>query len=208
MSTSQLPSRVSKILELFDDREEFNRLARRRDNFRVMIEHVLLQEDDCRLIVETGTAWCKDNWEWQGQSTLVWDWLIEQDHFVQARSIDVNPEAEKICEAQTKHIEYVTKDSVQALHYYSYCRDGIDPSRIALLYLDSFDWTEQANMDAAFHAMAELAAIYAVLPLGCMIVCDDRHGDMKGKHWLVEQFFVKLGIEPVFKNHQIGWIKE
>jgi hypothetical protein len=40
-----------------------------------------------------------------------------------------------------------------------------------------------------------------------MIVVDDRHTEEMGKHFLVDQFFQRLNLEPVFKSYQIGWIK-
>lgn len=193
------------ILERFDADPRFSRLSRRRNNFRMMVEHVLKFSDTHELahIIETGSAWDLDNWEGQGQSTLIWDWLIENctDRGIHAYSIDITPASVENSQKQTSHVEYRCADSVITLNV-------ADVSHCGLLYLDSYDWTSEKNLESSFHHMAELATVWAKLPKGCMIVVDDRHGDMKGKHWMVEAFLSEyLKIKPVFRNHQIGWIK-
>ncbi len=166
-----------------------------------MIEHLLNSDKGC--IIETGTAWDKDNWEGQGQSTLIWDWICGRTKH-EAYSIDLNPEAAKHALDHTMNVELITGDSVKTL---SSMADRILENCV-LLYLDSYDWSPEANLDSAFHHMAELTCVWSKLPAGCMIVVDDRHGDMKGKHFMVELFMDKLGIKPVFKDYQIGWVKE
>lgn len=191
----------SPTLERFEMNDKFARLGVRRHTFYKMVAHLERQEKG--LIIETGTAWDKDNWEGQGQSTLIWDWACTELPKFNTISIDMNPEAAKMAGEFTKHVTYITNDSVIELnqtepHVLGICR---------LLYLDSFDWTPEGNLDSAFHHMAELAAVWRHLPSGCMVVVDDRHGNMKGKHFMVEAFMDKLGIEPVFRDYQIGWVK-
>ncbi len=199
------------ILNKFDENPLFKRLGRRGQNFRKMVEHVDYHVNVTRpegrqlFIIETGTAWCKDNWEYQGQSTLIWDWLCaQQNETLSCISIDLLQEHIDIAKAQTKYIQYKVGDSVKTL-------SQIDKNILQstyLLYLDSFDWQESINMQSAFHHIIELVAVYSSLPSGCMIAVDDRHGDGQGKHWFVEAFMTHIGLEPVFKNHQIGWVKE
>lgn len=198
------------ILERFDQDERFKRLARRRSNFRAMVGHVYnkYREHGAVGIIETGSAWDTGNWEGQGQSTLIWDWLIEQvggsNAQIDCTSIDVRQESVDNSKAQTKFVEYICGDAVAEIAKLN----SAHFTNVFLLYLDSYDWTPQLNIESAFHHMAELTACYRLLPPGCMVVVDDRHGDEQGKHFMVEAFFSHyLKLNPVFKNHQIGFIK-
>lgn len=194
------------ILEQFDADPRFKGLARRRNNFRQMIEHAesfSAEHGTCQ-ILETGTAWDQNNWDGQGQSTIVWDWLAKLDPGVKVTSIDIRPESTETARKQTTHVDYITGDSVLSINELP---EGFFKS-VGLLYLDSFDWAEQINLESSFHHMAELASCWRLLPSGCLVAVDDRHGDGKGKHWLVEAYMQHyLKLEPVFRNHQVGWIK-
>jgi hypothetical protein len=177
----------------------YERLGRRGPNFKAMCEHAKRRGG---YIVETGVAWDKDNFEGQGQSTLIWDWLSETAD-IRVISIDIRPEAIATAQAQTKNIKYMCGDSIKTL-------SGLDDEikdNISVLYLDSYDWTEELNLDSALHHLAELTGLWARLKSDTLIVVDDRHGNGRGKHWIVEAYMESLGIDPVFKNCQIGWIK-
>ena len=191
------------ISEKFDQQPWTNRLARRRDNFKIMCEHVwresLRKGPSCH-IVETGTAWDENNFEGQGLSTLVWDWVASEVG-ITVYSIDIRPEASQFAKKHTRKVTYLIGDSISELSKSSFANNT------CLLYLDSYDWTPDLNLESSAHHLMELAAVYSSLPKDCMVVVDDRHGDMKGKHWLVESFMAKVGVPPVFRNHQIGWIK-
>lgn len=66
---------------------------------------------------------------------------------------------------------------------------------------------KEPELDSAFHHFAELATVWRLLPSDCLIMVDDRHSETSGKHFMVQFFMEKLGIEPVYKGHQIGWLK-
>lgn len=189
------------ISKAFNNQPWAAKLARRKNNFEFMCEHMAKVCETLPYLVETGSAWDKGNWDGQGQSTLIWDWLVSELH-INVLSIDITPSSTESAKSQTKHVIYETADSVKTLNEFHW------PEKIGLLYLDSRDWTEQENLDSAFHHMMELTTVWARLPSGCLVVVDDRHGDMRGKHWLVEAFLTSmLKLTPAFKNHQIGWIK-
>lgn len=178
----------------------FKKLGKRSGTFFQMIKH--LETSPGGWIIETGCAWHTGNWGGQGQSTLIWDWVIDQRPDIHCMSIDLSQEHVDTAMSQTKSVNYVCADSVKTLNDLD---DALTDCR--LLYLDSFDWSEALNLESAFHHMAELAACWRHLPAGCMIVVDDRWGHMRGKHWLVEGFMSKLGIKPAFCEYQIGWVK-
>lgn len=187
------------ISEAFNEQPWAQRLGRRGKNFHQMLKHI--ENIPNALVIETGTAWDKDNFEGQGQSTLIWDWACSLKSDLTVISIDIRQEGIDVAKQQTKHVKYICGDSVSTLNSLS------EKGAVSLLYLDSFDWSKEMNFISSFHHMQELATVWAHLPKGCMIAVDDRHGEAKGKHWMVEAYMMQLGYEPVFKNHQIGWIK-
>jgi hypothetical protein len=152
------------------------------------------------LIVETGTARERNNWRGDGQSTLLWDWLIGKVGG-EAHSADINPEAVEIASAQAPRVNCVCADSQRFLRDFDRARE------IDLLYLDAYDWGEsrRANTLSELHHVGELAAIYERLSPGCLVAVDDCHGVDRGKHVLVQEFFRRLGIEPIFLGYVTIW---
>lgn len=191
----------SPTLERFELNCDFAKLGKRRHTFYKMVDHLEKASDG--LIIETGTAWDEHNWEGQGQSTLIWDWACKELNKHSVVSIDLQSAAKVLMSKKTEKVEYITADSVTTLNEMS---DSVI-NKCRLLYLDSFDWSEEANLDSAFHHIAELACVWSRLPKGCLIVVDDRHANMAGKHFLVEAFMEKLGVKPYFSSYQIGWLK-
>jgi hypothetical protein len=196
-----------RILEKFQAEPFFKRLNQRQDGFSKIIAHLEKQMHQAE-ILETGTLRITDNFEGDGQSTFIWNWFARQfeeemAYFPTIRSVDIDIEAVKKSVETNPLVKVYHMDSVKylnQLHKNDLCNLG-------LLYLDSFDWHPDINLDSAFHHIAELTAVWSKLPSDCMIVVDDRHSDIAGKHLMVEYFMEKLGIEPAFKGYQIGWIK-
>ena len=154
------------------------------------------------LIVETGTARERDNWVGDGQSTLVWDWLLGVVGG-QAYSVDVDPKAVETARTQVRHVTCICEDSQKFL------RNFPDAPQIDLLYLDAYDWgfSRRQNVLSELHHVGELAAIYERLPAGCLVAVDDCHGIDQGKHVLVQEFFNRLGVEPVQRGYITIWRK-
>jgi hypothetical protein len=180
---------------------QFHRLGPRAEGFLKAFEH--LNQFSKGLIVETGTVRIEDNWEGDGQSTLLWDWYLSRNPLFNAISIDNDPVTVSRAIGMVSNVTVLEFDSVKALS----ALPRTTASKIVLLYLDSFNWSFELHLDSSFHHLAELAAIYASLPGGCMIMVDDRHTEKMGKHFMVEMFFRKLGIDPCYKGYQIAWIK-
>jgi hypothetical protein len=149
-------------------------------------------------IVETGCARQADNWSGDGQSTLVWDWLLEQVGGT-GLTMDINPANCAVAAAQVERFKVACIDSVVGL------RTMVEPDKIDLLYLDSYDLTE--TIDSPLHHLAELAAVYAGLPSGCLIAIDDCVDEQHGKHRFVRDFLSRLGVEPVLRSYVTVWRK-
>jgi len=193
---------MSEILsEKFMSLPEYKRLQHRQMGFLFMLEH--LDQHDGGLIIETGTARAKDAWEGDGQSTLIWDWVISEKPGYKAISLDISAESCKAAREQVKKVNVVETESLSFLNKMS--EDDLKDLR--LLYLDSFDWSEELHLKSSFHHFCELASVWRLLPSGCMIAVDDRHSEEMGKHMMVMFFMQKLGIPVAFKYYQIGWIK-
>lgn len=189
------------ISEQFDNEENFKRLGRRGPNFKLMCEHAARRPNS--YVIETGTAWDKDNWEGQGQSTRVWAWLGYQAGSLSIHSIDIRPEASEYAKPYCPHVNFHIGESLKVLNQIP----DTFIENTSVLYLDSMDWTAELNLQSAMHHLAELCCVWRRLPDGCLIVVDDRHGNGQGKHWLVEAYFDAIGLKPLFKNCQIGWVK-
>lgn len=193
------------ISEEFKKQDWYPRLRRRGPSFDIMVTHAMhfLKTHGLCTIIETGCARNEDNWEGDGHSTYIWDWLVKKDERFKAHSIDIQQDSIDISKKKTTNVIYHLGDSVKTLM-------DMPKGEIitcGLLYLDSFDWAPNINMESSFHHMMELAAVWRDLPPGCLVAVDDRKGDMQGKHWMVGLFMEHIGLKPIFRNVQIGWIK-
>lgn len=192
---------MNTIKQAFQEADFYPALDVRGPTFAHMIDH-LEQHTHLNHLIETGTARIQGNWGGDGQSTLIWDWLADRLP-ISVTSIDICETGVNIAKSQVKNIKFIVGDSIEALA--SYPPENL--SRVGLLYLDSYDWSPETNMESAFHHMAELATVWAHLPSGCMIAVDDCHSQFKGKHIMVYMFMNKMGIKPHFVGYQVGWIK-
>jgi len=149
-------------------------------------------------IVETGCARQLGNWEGDGLSTVLWDWIITR---AGGRSVTYEINHLNILEGRkmVSKAEIVQCDSVVGL------RTTQDQDKIDLLYLDSYDLTD--GIESPLHHLAELASIYAALPSGCLIAIDDCIDEQHGKHRFVRDFLSRLGVEPVLRSYITVWRK-
>lgn len=180
----------------------FERLGARRETFELVTGR-LLNSMEHTFIVETGSAWDTDNWEGQGQSTLIWSAIAKANEKVSVFSFDISEKAIQTAKSQVENVSFFLGDSVGMLSRLP----NIVVSRIGLLYLDSFDWHESLNLESAHHHFCEFAAVYSGLPAGALIMVDDCHGQLAGKHWMIDFFFRKINIEPVMRGYQTVWVK-
>jgi len=150
-------------------------------------------------IVETGCLRQIGNWAGDGQSTVVWDWLVKQ-HGGYGHSYDISPESVAAARSSVSTMQVHQQDSVEALAGFA------SASTIDLLYLDSYDWTAQSDASAQHHRK-ELEAIYDRLRPGCLIAVDDCMGKSEGKHALVLPWLAERGVEPIVTGYVYVWRK-
>jgi hypothetical protein len=161
-------------------------------------------------IVETGCARIENNYAGDGQSSLLFDKYINEygGEFI---TIDLSSHSVENCKKQMicPRTAVIEHDSV------SYLQDlngklKTENKQIDFLYLDSFDWTPELQVESATHHLKELEAIWDSIKKGALVGVDDnwKIGETRvGKGWLVLEYFEKLGIKPVFDKYQIFWIK-
>lgn len=176
----------------------YHKLGTRQDTFKYMVEY--LDKIDSPTIVETGTARTENNWEWDGQSTLIWDKVVRH-RGGEAWSIDLNPESIETAKSQTTFVNYIVGDSVTSLYQLSNTIPDID-----LLYLDSFDLDWNNPHPSSLHHLKELVCIFHRVKKGGLIAVDDNDRG-KGKGTYVADFLKNLRCDMVFDSYQIGFIK-
>jgi hypothetical protein len=149
-------------------------------------------------IAETGCARMTDNWGGDGQSTLVWDWLLGELGGT-GISMDISRENALHAAAQVEHMNVANVDSVIGL------RTLVQPGRLDLLYLDSYDLTD--GIESPTHHLAELTSVYPLLSSGCLIAVDDCVSEQHGKHRFVRDWLSRLGVEPLVRSYVTVWVK-
>lgn len=163
-------------------------------------------------IVETGCARVPDNWDGDGQSSLLFDDYIDEfgGEFM---TVDISPESTKYCSSRIKcsRSTVVTSDSIQFLYGLNNHLQQ-DNKKINVLYLDSFDAPkddEAVLNQSAGHHLYELCAIIPSLKSGCLIGVDDNWlvngNQLEGKGKYIYDFFKRVGLSPVFAAYQIFW---
>ena len=149
-------------------------------------------------IVETGCVRAKDNWHGDGQSTVVWDWVISEVSG-SATSIDLDPQACETALRLAPGAKVICGDSVENLMYLT------DKSEIDFLYLDSMDCDGTGR--SALHHLDELAICWDHLKPGTMIAIDDCLEDGRGKGQMVRPRLDKVGILPILDSYITIWKK-
>lgn len=174
------------------------KLGIRSPTFRAVIREAVHRKVGS--IVETGTMRKVDNWEGDGQSTIIWadyaKWAT-----VSFQTIDIDQEAIELARQTCPNAGCVVGDSITKL--------SNDKNAIDLLYLDSFD-VDMANAGpAAMHCLFEFCAARPRLHPGSIVFVDDSPmgpDGVGGKGAFVFNYFKHLGIMPFTWGYQVAWI--
>ena len=163
-----------------------------------LIAYYLLAKQEPVHIAETGCAREENNWSGDGQSTQIWNWIVERTGG-SIVSFDINPKAVAYAKSVAPLADVQCVDSVIGL------RTLPNPEQLDLLYLDSFDLTD--GIESPTHHLAELTSIYPRLKSGCVIAVDDCKGETHGKHRFVRDWLSILGFDPVQEGYVTIWKK-
>jgi len=175
------------------------KLGIRGPTFRAVIREAVTRQ--VRHIVETGCMRKLDNWEGDGQSTVIWDSYI-QWHTGSFTTIDTDQDAIELVRTTLKNSGSVVSDSVLELS-----KPG---PVIDMLYLDSFD-VDMANAGpAAMHCLFEFCAARPRLRPGSIVFIDDSPMgpgfEVGGKGAFVAKWFKQIDVAPFTFGYQIAWI--
>jgi predicted O-methyltransferase YrrM len=170
----------------------WDRLGKRHAAFSAIAE---LLPDGCR-IVETGTVRMIDNWEGDGQSTIVWDTLATE-RAGSVITIDIDPIGAQL-------VEQLGLQSTTAI-----VGDSLDviptlTGHVDFLYLDSFDVNFEDPTPAAAHHLAELTAALDLLRPGSIVAVDDNL-DGVGKGSEVAWFLEGHGAPEIVSGYVRAW---
>jgi hypothetical protein len=171
--------------------------SQRWEGFCYIVRDLLKREHP--VIVETGTLRQPGNWRGDGQSTRIWQWIMEHKKGI-AVSVDIESSACDLARRECPAVHVYCADSPTFLR-------GFLPFAVDLLYLDSREWGPGAEIQSCMHQIAELSAIYERLPSGCLIASDDSHSPDQGKPALTRRLLHMLGIEPVIDGYIVAWKK-
>lgn len=210
------------FLETFDSTWAM-RLGPRRHTFRQLFEFLLARKAQGHFILETGCAREADNWEGDGQSTIMFD-RFAREHGGEVVTVDLDETACAYARGAVSPCTTVHHgDSVRFLHGMAgqLLRAG---RAIDLLYLDSFDLDPSNPAPSALHHLKELCAIAPALGDSTLVVVDDAYHQLRGfrnerdefvlledqgiagKARFVAEYFAQVGIRPLFDGYQCGWV--
>ena len=170
----------------------WDRLGKRHEAFAAIAE---LLPEGCH-IIETGTVRQIDNWEGDGQSTIVWDTLATNLGGT-VTTIDIDPiGAELVAELELQATTAIVGNSLDVIPTLTGHAD--------LLYLDSFDVDFENPLPAAAHHLSELMAALNLLAPGSLVAVDDNQ-DNQGKGSEVAWFLAEHGAVEIVRGYVRVW---
>ena len=149
-------------------------------------------------IVETGCIRDATSWLGDGQSTVLFAWLVARLGGT-ASAVDLDPGA---CRVARRECPNTIVENDDSLRYLMRARlHAVD-----LLWLDSMDYAPPYPLSELHHA-GELAIAYPRLKSGCLIAIDDCHTEDQGKQTFVRAFFERMQIAPIHASYVTIWRK-
>ena len=175
-----------------------DRLAGRADAFEAITSRLVSLGREIT-IVETGCARLEGNWAGDGQSTLVWDALVNDTGGI-VLSVDIDPKAVSLANSLTSDLTRVEcNDSVQWLMHMAVCGLSVD-----FLYLDSYDIDWANPRPSMEHHERELDAAWPMLQPGTIVAVDDNQPNV-GKGYLVGLIAERNNWETVADGYVRAW---
>jgi cytochrome c-type biogenesis protein CcmH/NrfG len=185
------------------------RLCERAETFAKMFEYLDAFNRPV-FIIETGCLRTLDNWEGDGQSTVLFDKYV-QDNGGDVHSVDIDPKATGLCRSLVSKCTQVhTGDSVSFLQKMAR-RESLP--HLDLLYLDSFDLDPARPLASQIHHYRELEAALPMISPRTLVVVDDSPAriaadgmiEPTGKGGLVARYAEEIGATSKFVRWQVGW---
>ena len=199
------------------------RLKARQSSFRKIFEYLDSLNRPC-FIVETGCTRQANNYEGDGQSTVLFDKYAQANPGSLVYTVDLDPKATETCSSLVSgSVKIHTGDSIAFLK-------GLGQApppqfkAIDLLYLDSYDVDFESPHASALHHMKELVAIAPLITPKTLVVIDDsphdgimiissgnsinflRRPKISGKGKYVAEYAESISASLQFSGYQCGWL--
>ena len=144
---------MNNFYKFFDTVKE--KLGIRKTSFTMIFQYLDKLKGPIN-IVETGCLRIKDNFNGDGQSTLLFDkYTMNREGESKVYTVDINPNATKVCKSVvSENVEVNTGDSVKYLVELMK-RLKKENKKVSLFYLDSFDVDWQSSDRSAAHHLKE-----------------------------------------------------
>jgi predicted O-methyltransferase YrrM len=182
-----------------------NRILKNNGRYETFHELLrLMNERNCKVVVEAGTARCGDtNFAGDGGSTIIFGHWAD-DHGVPFYSVD-NCErhieiARAVVEPYYCTTRFILSDSVVFLASFD--------SEIDCLYLDSFDYHEDDPLPPQLHCLKEIQAAYDKLTDRAIVAIDDCNVPGGGKGKLAIQWLLDRGWRLQRNRHQVILVRK
>jgi hypothetical protein len=207
----------------FFDTEASPKLALREKTFRKIFQY-LDTFDGPISIIETGCARSENNWEGDGQSTILFDkYISSRDETSECRTVDVSPKAVSLCKKLVSGRVSIHQDN--SIHYLSVLSKEFRERKksVNFVYLDSFDLNWTHWYPSAIHHLKELLAIIRCFDEKTLLVVDDCPLNVNfvyprentvvmldkpkigGKGRLIAEYATAVGANLEFADYQAGW---
>ena len=187
-----------------------HRLGERIQGFDMMFDY--LSNIQNPVIIETGCARLENNYEGDGQSSILFDRFVEE-HGGEFHTIDISQTSVDYCRSKIissrSHVHLA--DSITKLKSFNqeFQQQG---KSIDLLYLDSFD-ASRTDPDVCYrsslHHLYEFVSIYPSLKSGSLVAVDDNWLDsqskMAGKGQLLFDYMEKASNNLIHNGYQLIW---
>lgn len=151
-------------------------------------------------IFEVGCVRVKDSWQDDGQSTLVWDWIVENSGG-SCVSFDIDEAHVALARLLCPSVAAYVSDGLVALAENRFQH----ASNLDVLFLDGMDFTGPHAYNAWLQHIGLLAAAWPNLKKGCLVVLDDCVDDNEGKHVMIKDFFRRMGNDPMVESYMHIW---
>lgn len=172
--------------------------TRRWEGFKFIANR--LSQLEAPKILEIGCIRVENSWEADGQSTQVWNWMMENGEGV-ANSFDLDEKSVSLARALSTRVNSYVGDGLLTLAQNQFSV----ASNLDLLFLDGMDFTGPHAYNAWMQHIGFLAAAWPRLKKGALVAVDDCVDNNEGKHVMIKDFFRRMGNAPLVESYVHIW---
>ena len=178
-------------------------LGKRASTFRRAFQQILAFDAPI-YVLESGCVRQPGKWVGDGQSTVLFDDLVTH---VSGHHWAVDNDVEAVAVSRSITGPNTTIDASDSVAWLADLARRLPCRSFHLIYLDSFNIDWDNPHPSALHHLHEFVYAWHLLRPGGMLVVDDDAGPGCGKGMYIRDHLERLGIEPLFSEYQVGWVK-